>query len=154
MEAANYYAVLGSARKVAQRVGVPVRTVTYWTSTDWWGEMLAEVRRRHQDKLDGRFSGIISAMTNELEDRVLRGDVVVNPKTGEEHRKKMIGRDLCQALALLIDRRAIMRGDPNRITRSTNVEKEMAKIQKKLEDRAKGVPVKVETADEDVEALH
>ena len=142
-EAATSYAVLGSARKVSKLTDIPERTIREWTTREWWEEMVGAARKRHQDKLDGRLTGIINKTTDQLLDRVVNGDKTVNPKTGEMVRKPMSGRDLAASFALLLDRRQVIRGDPSRITKATNIDKQMADIQKKMEKRTEESKEKV-----------
>jgi len=129
----NYYVVTGSAIKASKASGVPQQTIRAWTKTEWWNNMIGLVRGRLQDKLDGKFTGMIQRMLSELEDSIKNGDEILNGKTGEIIRKRMSGRDLVGALAIIIDKRALLRGDPTSHKRVTNIDKKMAEVQKKLE---------------------
>ena len=135
LNAVNYYCVYGSSKKVAQMTGVPAPTIRNWTKTEWWAEMMSITRQHMQDKLDGKFTGLIHRAMTELEDRIKNGDEVVDTRTGRSSRKKMAGKDIALTLAQIIDKRALLRGEATSHRRTTNVDT----IQKQLEERTEEI---------------
>jgi hypothetical protein len=138
LQVCNHYVVEGGNSKSASRAtGVPNATIRTWTGTEWWAEMVLDIRKRHQDRLDGKFTAIITRGMKKLQDRLDNGDEVMFAKTGEMVKKQMSGKDLVYALEKMIDKRALLRGDPTARTATASVESVAKKIQDKLEERTR-----------------
>ena len=148
MNACNYYVVTGgSSMEISKLTGVPAQTLRGWTHTQEWAEMRQEIVRRHQDRLDGKFTKIILKGLAEFEDRLEHGDEIWNARDGEMVRRKMCGKDVMMSVDKVIDKRALLRGDPTSRRVSTTVEKQMEDIQSKLEQRTKDMRKQVETSE-------
>ncbi len=149
----NYYVVEGgNSIKAAKRTGIPAQTIRGWTQTDWWNEMVGEIRRRHQDRLDGKFTWIIDKLHTALLDRVDNGDEIFDTKRGVMVKRAMSGKDITMSLDKIIEKRALLRGDPTSRTSSASPEKQLEQLQKKLEQRTKAMRKKVKES-ENVEEL-
>ena len=137
-EAVNYYFVYGKSSKVSKLTGIPARTIRSWVHQEWWQDMLSDLKVRLQDKLDGKMTSLIDDMMTELRKRVEQGDDVVG-KDGVIMKKGMNGRDLAASIALIMDRRATIRGDPARITKSVTLEDKFGNLEKKMKSTIKQV---------------
>ena len=134
----NHYVVEGGNSKSAHRAtGIPHATIREWTKQAWWGEMVAEIRKRHQDRLDGKFTALIDKAMREMKDRLEHGDEILVAKTGALIRKKMSGKDIMLSLATIIDKRALQRGDPTSRKSVVTVEKRLEELQRGLEEMVK-----------------
>lgn len=148
-----HYVVRGdnNSIKCAKATGIPAQTIRGWTKQQWWAEMKAELLARHADKMDGKFNYMLDKINDELLDRIENGDEVLYTKTGEMLRKKITARDLTFALDRVIERRALLRGDPTSRTSSLSSEKQLDNLQKKLEEagrkRRKEIKEQVEQSD-------
>ena len=137
ISAVTYYAITGSIYKSSQYTAIPEGTISKWKNeSPWWPEALAQVRKRKQDELDSVLTGIIDDATKEVVDRIANGDEVVD-KNGEIHRKKISGRDLATILAILFDKRALLRGDPTSRTEKVTSEALLEKLKSEMEEFAK-----------------
>lgn len=106
------YMVEGNSIKASKRCGVPPDTIRWWKNeSSWWNDAMREARRQYQDMLDARLTSIIHKATDEFEDRLINGDEVIT-KGGGLAKKKMGGRDVATSMAILYDKRALLRGDP------------------------------------------
>jgi hypothetical protein len=95
-----------------------------------------------QDQLDAELTGIISKATSEIVDRLENGDEVLD-KNGNTRRKKLSSRDLTMVLAILFDKRALIRGDPTSRTEKITSEATLDKMITKFEDLARKMGDKV-----------
>ena len=139
--------MFGSSIKASKHTGVPSQTIRGWTKTEWWGTMVAEVRKRHQDRLDGKYTGLIDTVTSEIQERLDKGDEVVHAKTGEMLRKKVSARDCGDLLNKIQTLRSLMRGEPTSRSEKVTVDKKLAEIQEKLHEAGKAsIPSKGEEA--------
>lgn len=153
MQVCNYYVVKGgNSISASKHTGVPAQTIRTWTKTAWWEEMVREIRKRHQDRLDGKFTAIIDRLHEQLVDRIANGDEVYDLKRGEMVRRAMSGKDLSTVMDKIIEKRALMRGDPTSRTANLSVEKKMEDLQKRLEKRTLDQRKQVEES-ENVEEL-
>ena len=109
--------------------------------------MVAEVRKRHQDRLDGKYTGLIDTVTSEIQERLDKGDEVIHAKTGEMLRKKVSARDCGDLLNKIQTLRSLMRGEPTSRSEKVTVDKKLAEIQEKLHEAGKAsIPSKGEEA--------
>lgn len=132
-----YFTMFGNAKKVSAYCQIPYQTIRSWTKTEWWAEMAGEVRQRHQDKMDGRFTGLITKLADEIEDRIENGDQVVHVKTGELIAKPISLRDGADALQKIMMQRALMRGEPTSRSATVKVEEQLDKIEERLVAKGK-----------------
>jgi|AACY02.16.fsa_nt_gi hypothetical protein len=136
MEAVAVYCYTGSMPKAAKAIGAKVHNIRDWKNQPWWNEAVNEVRKRMNDELDGRLSGVVDRLVAEIEDRINKGDEVV-VAGGEKVRKKVSARELATTLSILFDKRALIRGDPTSRTERTSTDDHLEKLEKKFEDFTK-----------------
>jgi len=137
------YALTGNLETCAKHTGINYQTIKDWhTRGVWWEEALLNVRKHMQDQLDAELTGIISKATAEILDRLENGDEVLD-KNGKPRRKKLSSRDLTMVLAILFDKRALIRGDPTSRTEKVTSEATLDKMITKFEDLARKMGDKV-----------
>ena len=153
MQACNYYVVKGgNSISASKHTGIPAQTIRTWTKTQWWAEMVQEIRKRHQDRLDGKFTAVIDKLYDELIDRIDNGDEIWDSKSGQIIHRAMSGKDISMIMDKIIEKRALMRGEPTSRTANMSVDKKMEELQKKLEERTKKQQEAIEES-ENVEEL-
>lgn len=115
LQAVMAYIATGNSEVASEFCNVSPRTIRYWKDkAKWWPDAVRICRLRIAEKLDGRFSEIIHLATDELFDRIKKGDVqLVN---GRRRRVPLKARDLTQIISTIFDKRATARGDPTQIT--------------------------------------
>ena len=102
----------GTTKQAAKVCGVPQQTISDWKNkADWWEDTLLECRKKKQDELDASFTSLVHSAVEKLEDRINQGDVKVD-KTGNQYYVPMSGRDIAITMAVIFDKRQLLRGDP------------------------------------------
>ena len=108
------YLVTGNMKKVAKRVRIPRRTLVDWKQSEWWDELVAEVRHEKGEELDANLTKLIDSSFEQAQDRVENGDYRVT-KDGKLIRVPMGGRDLVIAGATVYDKQRLHRNEPTSI---------------------------------------
>ena len=116
VSAATTYVLTGSLKKAATNSGVPHQIVRDWSSkSNWWSDAIAKVRKEKQDELDASMTTTIQLAMNEAVDRIKDGDFV-KEKDGSLSRIPMKGKELAVAMAVMFDKRSLIRGDATSIS--------------------------------------
>jgi hypothetical protein len=105
---ASKFQQLGNARLVSELTGVPYQTILDWRKTEWWIELMDELKQIKRSKTGAKLAEIIEVGTDLIMDRLKHGDIVLNNKTGELQRKQVSLRDAAQAVNNLITRQIQM----------------------------------------------
>lgn len=137
--------ITGSLYKASMMSGVEYSTVRKWASdSEWWKEGIARIRKQKNDELDARITLMIDKTMDEIEERILLGDEVVHGPSGQKIRKKINGKDLTTMVAILYDKRALMRGDPTSLAGKatgasvlSNLKEEFEKLADDIQQKAR-----------------
>jgi hypothetical protein len=111
IEAATMYAATRNLKTVQEYTKVPVSTLRRWQSEPWWTNVVDRVVKDNNDQLDAALTDIIDTCKDQIQDRLKNGDVRVNFKTGETYTTPMSARELTMTLAILFDKRQLIRGE-------------------------------------------
>ena len=133
LRAAFAYIITGNTVDASSICAIPDRTIRGWTETTWWSDLVAEAKTRKNQELDAIYTDIIHLATSEVKDRVIRGDTVVT-KDGGTVRKPMNGKDIAMIAAIFQDKRAILRGEPTRISKTINEKERLKSLANNLEE--------------------
>ena len=63
-QAAVHYAVSGSLAKIECELGIPDSTVSQWKKTEWWDDIIGEVRSAKADEHRATYSQIVDLAQN------------------------------------------------------------------------------------------
>ena len=132
--------VYGSCSRAGKELGVPHRTVSDWSRTDWWAEIEAKLKQNAAKSLEARFTNLIAKSLQVLEDRLERGD----PKLGAGgvvNRQGISAKDAALIQCQLFDKRALLRGDPTSRTERTSTAKDRLKGLAKQMERVAATPM-------------
>ena len=83
LEAATTYLMLGSLAQTAIVTGVPFYTLRSWKTTDWFRELLTQIRTEDVQQLDSNLQRVVDKALKTVEDRLDLGDHQYDPKTGK-----------------------------------------------------------------------
>lgn len=108
INAASLYMQLGNMRLVSEKTEVPYDTLCAWKKSDWWSEILDEVRQMKKAKTNKRLDAILEVGIDVIADRLANGDWVLNNKTGKLTRKAVSLRDASQVTNALLVRQQQM----------------------------------------------
>ena len=142
LQACGAYLVTGSSGKAAkycENEKINAALIRNWkTRAPWWNQAMAMVKAEKQEELDTVLTSLLNKVPKEIRDRVENGDEVIL-KDGTRSRKKVSLRDLIGAMQYLYGTRALLRGDPTKISDAADTERLLDKIAKRLEQPTKGV---------------
>ena len=152
LDAALAYLISGfDSEKAASMLGKSVasRTIREWTETDWWPDMIAKAKIEKQAELDASMTHVIHKAMDQVNERLDKGDPFIRktPKLKKDENggtysideigfKPIGGKDATMIVAILSDKRALIRGEP---TRRTEMIKEKDRLKDVLEDMKKPV---------------
>jgi hypothetical protein len=107
-EAVTCYMLTGNMRVVAETTGIPYDTLTDWRKTDWWQQLVEELRTAKKAHTGNKLSAIVNNSLELLTDRLENGDWVLNNKTGQMTRRPVSLRDATQLTNSLMTRQLQM----------------------------------------------
>ena len=148
LRAAMAYLITGNSLEAAKVCGIPDKTIRDWTRETWWADFIGECRKEKNEELDAAFTDILHKAMGEVKDRITNGDEVIDTKTGTKNRKKVSARDATLVAAVLVDKRAILRGEPTRISKTISEKDRLKTLAQDLEgvlgvvETEKGVEIK------------
>jgi len=122
IEAATMYAATRNIKTVHEYTGVPVSQLRKWQYEPWWENVVSRVVKDNNDQLDAALTDIIDTCKVQIQERLKNGDVRVNFKTGQTYQTPMSARELTMTLAILFDKRQLIRGEAT--SRSESVSKD------------------------------
>lgn len=133
LRAAMAYLITGNSLDASKVCGIPDKTIRDWTREVWWADFIGECRKEKNEELDAAFTSIIHLAVGEVKDRIINGDEVIDTKTGSKNRKKVSARDATLVAAVLVDKRAISRGEPTRISKTLSEKDRLKTLAEDLE---------------------
>ena len=135
--AALEYSLTGSLSKVAERMGIPRKTISDWKNkSEWWVEVSAKVRHQKEAKILADNEEIIDKAHREIVDRLDNGDVqLVRTKNGVElHKVPVKAKDAAVIRGISDDKRRLSLNQPTAITGNSTDMKTLANEFAKLSD--------------------
>ena len=108
------FLITGNMKRVAENTGIPRTTILGWKKTEWWDELVVNLRHEKGEELDANLTKLIDSAFEQAQDRVDNGDYRVN-KNGDLIRVPMGGRDLVIAGATVYDKQRLHRSQPTSI---------------------------------------
>lgn len=150
------YHVYGSSIPVGQKLGIAASTVRAWKRQEWWDQIDAQVRKRRGKELDVKMTNILHNAMEEIEDRLVNGDEVVDFRTGEKQRKKVGAKELATLAAIIYDKRELGRGGVTSRSESVVRDEHLNKIQDQFKKFAQANEIEAERVNdvEDAEAVY
>jgi hypothetical protein len=141
IEAVQTYLILGSLKLTAGALKIPFDTLKVWKSSQWWKDLIEELRVQDDLQLSNRLKKIITRSYDVLEDRLENGDFVFDQKTGEMRRKPVSMRDATQVAIHLGEARQelVDRHLGGQSVTEDKIEKTLEKLAKQFEEVANRV---------------
>jgi hypothetical protein len=93
IEVVTKYMALGNLRLTAEVSKVPYDTCTEWKKSNWWSQVVDEIKKTKSTEMNNKLSKIIDKSLSAIEDRLENGDFVFSQKTGEVLRKPVTIKD-------------------------------------------------------------
>ncbi len=101
-QAAMQYAVDGLLSKIEQEQGIPQQTLSDWKQTEWWVEIVSEVRLQKEGELDAKLTKLIDNSYDHALDELENGNVTYS--------QALVGGSIA------FDKQRILRNQPTSIT--------------------------------------
>ena len=108
MEAIQSYLLLGNLALTSRILGIPEITLRVWKRTEWWADMVNEIKSQDRIQLSSRMKKIVDASLTVVEDRLLNGDYQFDQKTGQNIRKPVNMKDAHKVAVDLQDRQDLL----------------------------------------------
>lgn len=131
LEAIQMYLLTGSNAITCAALKIPIPTFKFWKNTQWWKDMVAELRVQDDLKLSARLQKIVDHSLTAVEDRLDKGEFFVDKFTGELRRKPVQALTAHKIASDMMDRRDTVL---NRHLEGNTISED--KIQKTLENLA------------------
>lgn len=119
------YITTGRSDKAGEMSAIPPSTIREWKrNAEWWPLAVSFCRRQKQDELDAVLSNVVHLAFGEVAERVEKGEVITDNKTGKPVldksgnfcRRPLSIKELSIAGGVAYDKRQLIRGDPTRIS--------------------------------------
>lgn len=110
IELVTTWLATGNLALSAATHSIPEITARKWKASDWWKQMVEDIRASENLQLDSKLSKVVAKATDQLLDRVDNGDFQYDQKTGQLVRKPISARDAAKITSDMIDRRELLQG--------------------------------------------
>ncbi len=77
LEAINAYLALGNLAMASRIVGIPEVTLRVWKTTQWWNEVVEDIKTQERLVLSNKLKNLVEAAHSVVENRLINGDPVV-----------------------------------------------------------------------------
>ncbi len=104
-------------------------------------EVAGMVRSLENMTLDAGLTRTLNKALDKLQDRIDNGDVKINISTGQVFRQPMSGKDTAIAMAILYDKRQLLRQLPTVIGTGDTAEEKLERMAARLEEAVHGMRV-------------
>ena len=118
LQAALAWCVTGTAQGASDVCGVDRRTISDWVNTEWWPALVSEARQLKQEELDAKLTNIIDKCAQRLTERLDSPEGVSKAQLNQ----------IAITMAISMDKRSLMRGDPTSRTERVSSEERLTKL--------------------------
>ena len=121
IQVVTVFMTTGNVKRASKHTGVPSSTINRWKNkAHWWDETCDEIRHTKNEELEAILTHSLHLASEEMVDRLVHGNEVL--VGGELMRVKVPARELAQVTNCLFEKRALLRGDPSKITQEKKVD--------------------------------
>jgi len=142
IEAATTYLVTGNMRMVAHMLKIPEVTLYSWKKTEWWAEIIKEIKGQENLVLSNKLKKIVDKSLELVSDRLENGDFIYDQKAGKLVRKPMAAKDLHKIAVDMIDKQAVLENKESVTIAEENVASKLEKLAQQFEQFANKVEAK------------
>jgi hypothetical protein len=105
VEAVSSWLALGNLALTSRLLGIPEITLRVWKTSEWWKNLVEEMRMQEKIVLSARMKSLVEASQTIVAQRLESGDPILNQKTGEIIYKPVSMKDAHKVAVDLIDRK-------------------------------------------------
>lgn len=136
IEAVTTYLMLGTVRATAAVLKIPEATVLNWKKTDWWQELVKEIKAQENITLSNKLKKIVDKSIDLVSDRLEHGDFLYDQKAGKIVRKPMLAKDIHKIAVDMIDKRQTLEINENIVVAEETIQNRLEKLAKSFEEFA------------------
>lgn len=108
LEAVKSWLVLGNMCMVSRLHSIPRITLQVWKTTNWWKELVEELKLQERIELSSKMKQMIDAAHTVVADRLANGDHILDQKTGQIVRKPVNMKDAHKVAVDLLNQRDLV----------------------------------------------
>jgi hypothetical protein len=108
LEVVSRFMLLGNMRLVSEQTKVAYETLMEWKKSDWWPELVDQIKRTTKSKRNNSITAIIEQSIDTVHDRLANGDFVFDQKSGQIIRKPVSARDATYISEAMMKRQDII----------------------------------------------
>lgn len=108
IEAVQSWLLLGNLALTSRILGIPEITLRVWKTTEWWKNVVDDIRLQENMEMSSRLKKIVDASLGAVEDRLINGDLMYDQKTGQMVRKAVNMRDAHKVAVDLMDKKTLL----------------------------------------------
>lgn len=109
IEVVSKWLVLQNMRVVSEQTGVHYEVIKDWKNSDWWDDLVEQIKKTKELELDNKLSKIIDRSLAVVADRLENGDLILNNKTGELVRKPVSMKDSAKVASDLLAKQILIK---------------------------------------------
>jgi len=136
LEAVKLWMVIGNLRQVAAAMDLNFTTVRTWRYSEWWENMVQEIRSEDHIKLSNKLKKVAQKAIEVMGDRLENGDYIYDQKTGSIIRKEVNLRDATLAFNSIHDRELKLEAKPQDEAQQKAIVDRLAALASKFEEIA------------------
>ena len=138
LAAVSRFMLLGNMRIVSEQIGVSYDTLMDWRKTEWWPELVDQVKRQRKSKTNDSITKVVEQSLDIMQDRLENGDWVHDQKTGQVIRKPVNARDAAAIATALMQRQEAIEASLDKVaTNEESKEDQLVKLAQEFQRWAK-----------------
>jgi hypothetical protein len=145
LDAVKTYLMLGNATLTAATLKIPLITLNWWRKSEWWNQLVNELRREDSLVLSERMKKVVDKAWTAVEDRIENGDWIYDQKTGALKRKPVTLKDASKVAIDAATLRQKLELTEHYTVDASQIDNKLDQLAKAMKDLARGV-VNQETA--------
>ena len=108
LDAITTYLTLGNLSMTSRITNIPEITLRVWKQSNWWQDAVEDIKSQERVELSAKLKRIVEAAHQVVENRLVNGDPVIIPKTGEIVMKPVSMKDAHRVAVDLQNQREIV----------------------------------------------
>ena len=128
LEAVCTYVMLGNMAEACRVTGIPLQTMKCWKHTDWFKDLMVQVRQEDVQQLDANLQRVITKALKATEDRLDAGDYQYDPKTGKVIRIPLKAHTALKITTELLTKQDKIRDKPQQAEVEKTIDARLAKL--------------------------
>jgi hypothetical protein len=124
----TFLALGGSPTLTAGATGIPLDTLNTWRKSNWWKELVDNIRKQEKLELSAKTKKIIDRSMDLIQDRLEQGDWIYDQKKGELIRKPLQAKDINKITQDMLTRKDLLDNATEQQQEVVGVEDKLTKL--------------------------